>query len=299
MLSSRKHRAEAKIAALHDESSTRYSLWSEIRNRHVVGGTVAVIVLLLVLLVAAIGPFITGYNPVVASGSPMLPPGSQGHLLGTDNLGFDMLTRVLVGTRSSVFAGIAVTSVAALIGVIVGAAAGFIGGIVDNVLMRITDLFLAFPAAIVAMALSAALGPSLSSSMIGILVVWWPLYARIVRGEVRRVASSSYVEAARLSGARGNKLMRRHIIPAVLPSVAITASSDIGSVIMTVASLSFIGLGTPAPAPELGLMASAGMQYVLSGWWIPIFPGLMVGLMSLLFNYIGDLARNLLRGMES
>jgi peptide/nickel transport system permease protein len=263
-----------------------------------IGGLISLAVLAVIVLASLIGPAVIGYSPITVSGDSLMPPGSEGHLLGTDNLGFDVLSRVLVGTRSSLFAAVVVTVVAALFGTFIGIVAGFCGGWADAVLMRITDLFLAFPAMIVAMALAAALKPGLMSSMIGIMVVWWPLYARLVRGETRRIVTSTHVESARLSGTRGARLVVRHVMPAVLPSVVVTASMDIGSVIMTIASLSFIGLGAPAPAPELGLMASQGMQYVLNAWWIPVFPGLMVGVFSLLFNYLGDCARNLLRGME-
>lgn len=249
----------------------------------------------LIVLLAVLGPLLMPYNPITRSGEAYLPPFSPGHLLGTDNLGFDIATRIVHGLRSSLGAAVVVTAVAALAGLVIGAAAGFLGGVVDSVLMRVTDLFLAFPATVVAMAVAAGLGPSLSSLMIGISVVWWPLYARLVRGEVRRVATSSHVEAARLSGTRGVRLVTRHVIPAVLPTVVVTASLDIGAVIMTVAGLSFIGLGSPAPRPELGLMASAGMQYILTAPWIPVIPGLVVGLLALVFNYLGDGMRNILR----
>ncbi|MFT4082361.1 MAG: ABC transporter permease, partial [Nocardioides sp.] len=256
---------------------------------------VAFVLLAVVVLAAIVGPWISPYRTDVASGEPYLHPFSGGHWLGTDNLGFDVLTRILAGTRISLFAAVVVTGVSAIFGLLVGAVAGFAGGWVDAVLMRITDLFLAFPATIVAMAIVAGLGPSLHSSMIGISIVWWPLYARLVRGETRRAATSLHVEAARMSGTHGSRLMLRHVVPTVLPTVLVTASMDIGGVIMTLASLAFVGLGSPAPAPELGLMASAGMQYVIAAWWIPVMPGIAVGVLSLLFNYVGDGVRSVLR----
>ncbi len=251
--------------------------------------------LVLVVLVAVLGPVLSPYDPIVPSGATFLAPGSAGHLLGTDNLGFDMLSRILSGLRMSLFAAVVVTALSALFGLLVGTLAGFFGGWLDSVLMRLTDLFLAFPATIVAMAIAASLGPSLRSSMIGIGVVWWPMYARLVRGEVRRTAAGLHVEAARMAGVGRGRLMVRHVVPAVLPSVVVTASLDIGAVIMTIAGLSFIGLGSPAPAPELGLMASAGMQYVLTAWWVAVLPGAAVGLLALLFNYVGDGLRVTLR----
>lgn len=249
----------------------------------------------LLLLTALLGPLLTSHDPVVPSGAPYLPPGTAGHLLGTDNLGLDLLTRVVHGLRSSLLAALTVTGVSALVGTVVGTLAGFRGGWLDTALMRTTDLFLAFPAPIVAMAVAAGLGAALSSSMIGIAIVWWPLYARLVRGEVRRVCTSLHVEAARMSGTRGARLVLRHVAPSVLPVVLITASTDVGAVVMVLSGLSFIGLGAPAPAPELGLMAAAGMQYVLTAWWIPVVPGVAVGLTALVFTYAGDGLRDLLR----
>ncbi|MEV6349612.1 ABC transporter permease [Actinoplanes sp. NPDC051851] len=248
-----------------------------------------------VVLAALIGPLLSPYSSIVPSGASHLPPFSAGHPLGTDELGLDIATRLLAGARTSLLAAAVVTVISAIGGLLLGTLAGFTGGFLDTVLMRVTDLFLALPATIVAMAVAAGLGPSMTSSMIAITVVWWPLYARLVRGEVRRVAGSLHVEAARMSGTRGWRLVLRHVLPSVLPTVAITASLDIGGVIVTVAALSFVGLGAPAPAPELGLMASAGLQYVVNSWWIPVLPGLAVGLLSLLFTYAGDGLRAALR----
>ncbi|MBZ5739370.1 ABC transporter permease [Nocardioides mangrovi] len=261
-----------------------------------VGAVVALTLLGVVVLVALLGPALSPYSSITVSGPPDLAPFSAGHWLGTDHLGFDIATRVVEGARTSLYAACVVTLGSAVFGLALGTLAGMAGGWVDQVLMRLTDLFLAFPATIVAMAVAMGLGPSLSSSMIGIAVIWWPLYARLTRGEVRRVASSPHVEAARLSGTRGLTLVRRHVVPSVLPTVVVTASMDIGGVIAMLAGLAFIGLGSPEPAPELGLMASSGMQYILGSWWIAVIPGIAVGLLSLLFTYTGDALRSLLRG---
>lgn len=292
MLFSRKSKAET----LASEFSGNVSVAHRLRGLDLSAGSwVALGGVIVVTLLAILGPLVVGISPIVPTGDPLLAPGTAGHLLGTDSLGMDVLSRVLAGMRSSLWAAVLVTAVTAIFGSAIGIAAGYLGGWIDNVLMRVTDLFLAFPATIVAMSVAAALQPSMTSSMIGIAVVWWPLYARLVRGEVRRVITSPHVEAARVSGVHGLKLLARHVIPAVSPTVAVTASMDIGGVIMTMSALSYIGLGTPAPAPELGRMASEGMQYVLNAWWIPVFPGLCVGLLALLFNYLGDGLRSLLR----
>jgi peptide/nickel transport system permease protein len=264
-------------------------------RRRITPEAVALAALAIVLLLAVFGPIVSPYATDIPSGEPFRAPFSGGHWLGTDNLGFDVLTRVLAGIRISLFAAVVVTLVSALLGLLIGTVAGFVGGWPDVVLMRITDLFLAFPATIVAMAIVAGLGPGLRSSMIGIGIVWWPLYARITRGEIRRAATSLHVEAARIGGTRGTRLMLRHTVPTVLPTVLVTASLDIGGVIMTLAALAFVGLGSPAPSPELGLMSSAGMQYVLGSWWIPVIPGIAVGILSLIFTYLGDGLRSMLR----
>ncbi|GAA3624846.1 ABC transporter permease [Kineosporia mesophila] len=287
--------SSAETDASGPAATTSSSAGAPRARRKVTPETVALAALVIVVLLALLGPLLSPYATDVPSGTPYLAPFSGGHWLGTDNLGFDVLTRVLAGTRISLFAALVVTGGSALLGLLIGAVAGFVGGWVDSLLMRITDLFLAFPATIVAMAIVAALGPSLRSSMIGIAIVWWPLYARIARGEIRRAAGSLHVEAARMSGTHGARLMLRHTVPTVMPTVLVTASLDIGGVIMTLAALAFIGLGSPAPSPELGLMSSAGMQYLLDSWWIPVFPAVAVGLLSLIFNYLGDGLRSVLR----
>ncbi|WP_062204079.1 ABC transporter permease [Demequina salsinemoris] len=244
-----------------------------------------------VIVVSLLGPVVWPYSAIIPSGEQLLPPLSGGHILGTDTLGMDMMARLLSGMQRSLMAAVVVTTIAAIFGSFIGVMAGFRGGAVDTVLMRVTDLFLAFPATIIAMAVAAALGQSIWSAMAGITVVWWPLYARLVRGEVRRVVALPHVQAAKVSGVTGWRLLVKHVTPAVTPTIAVTASLDIGAVIMTLAGLSFIGLGTPAPAPELGRMASDGMKYFLNAWWISVLPSLAIGLLSFLFNYAGDALR--------
>lgn len=269
----------------------RDGLWSALggAERASLVGVAAVTVL------ALVGPWLMPHSPLIPSGATMLPPLSPDHLLGTDTLGMDMASRLVSGMQRSLFAAVVVTAISAVIGTVIGVLAGFRGGWLDNVLMRVTDLFLAFPATIIAMAIAAALGQSLGSAMVGITLVWWPLYARLVRGEIRRVVALPHVQAARVSGVRGWRLLVRHVTPAVTPTIGVTASLDIGAVVMTLAALSFIGLGTPAPAPELGRMASDGMKYFLNAWWIAVLPSLAIGLLAFLFNYAGDALRVALR----
>lgn len=264
-------------------------------QRRFIAEFIATGALVVIVVLAVVGPVLSPYSSIVPSGAALLPPLSPGHLLGTDQLGFDIATRLLDGLRITLFAAVVVTAVSVVIGLVIGTVAGWFGGWIDALLMRGTDLMLAFPATIVAMAIVASLGAGLASSIIGIAIVWWPMYARLVRGEVRRAATGLHVEAARLSGTGGLTLLVRHVLPAVGPTVAVTATMDIGGVIVTLAALAFIGLGSPSPAPELGLMASAGMEFILSAWWIAVLPGIAVAVLALVCNYVGDGLRTALR----
>jgi peptide/nickel transport system permease protein len=181
-----------------------------------------------------------------------------------------------------------------LIGGLIGLVAGSVGGLVDNLLMRITDTFLALPAPVLAIAVVAALGPSYQHTLLAVAIVWWPFYARIVRGEIRTLAARPHVEAARLAGVGRIRLAVRHLLPGAVPAALITASLDVGNLVLTLAGLSFLGLGQPAPAAELGADAARNLSFLLQQWWIPVMPGLAVMVMALIGNIAGDGVRNLL-----
>jgi peptide/nickel transport system permease protein len=247
-----------------------------------------------VTIVAVAAPLIAPYNPIQPTGMIYLPPGSPGHLLGTDAIGRDILSRVILGARTSWLLSLAVVALGLAFGAIVGTIAGAAGGIVDAVLMRITDMFLALPAVLVAIAVAAALGPGLLHTFWAISVVWWPYYARIVRGEVRALAIRPHVEAARMTGIGRLRIMWRHLLPGVFPTAIVSASLDVGNVVLTLASLSFLGLGQPAPAPELGADTANGLSSLLSYYWIPVMPGLAVTVLSLVANLGGDAVRVLI-----
>ena len=250
--------------------------------------------LLLVTVIAVLGRVLSPYDPVQPVGMLNLPPGSPDHLLGTDSIGRDLLSRTLWGIQISWFTSLVVVVSGLVIGGAIGVAAGVCGGWIDNVLMRFTDLFLALPGALVAIAIVAALGPGLKNTLIGIMIVWWPYYARIIRAEVKSLASRPHVEAARLAGVGRGRLVLRHIVPGAVPTALVTASLDIGNVVLLLAGLSFLGLGQSAPAPELGADTARSLQLLLTQWWIPITPGLAVLLMSLIANLGGDAVRQLL-----
>ncbi|MDQ1715539.1 MAG: peptide/nickel transport system permease protein [Frankiaceae bacterium] len=256
--------------------------------------TAALALAALVCLVAITAPWLAPHSATAPSGTTFLSPGSGGHLLGTDEVGRDILSRVIYGIRSSWLSAIVVIASGVLVGGIIGLTAGTLGGWVDAVLMRITDAFLALPGPILAIAVVAALGPSLSHTLIAVMLVWWPFYARIVRGEVRALAARPHVEAARLAGVKPMRLAFRHLLPGAVPATIVAASLDVGNLILTLAALSYLGLGAPAPAPELGSMSARGLNYLLEQWWLPIMPALAVLVLALVANLAGDALRDLL-----
>jgi peptide/nickel transport system permease protein len=254
---------------------------------------VAIGLLLLITVAAFVTPALAPHHPNLVAGDPFVPPGRR-FLLGTDEVGRDIFSRVLFGLRTSWFSSLAVIASGVVIGGAIGLVAGAAGGVADDVLMRGTDVFLALPGPIVAIAVVAALGPSLQHTLIAVAVVWWPFYARIVRGEVRALAARPHLEAARLAGVGRFRLAVRHLLPGAIPATLVTASLDVGNLVLTLAALSFLGLGAPAPAPELGAMAARGLTYLLQQWWVPIMPALAVLGLALLANLAGDGLRDML-----
>jgi peptide/nickel transport system permease protein len=248
----------------------------------------------LVTVVALLAPVLSPHDPLVPAGAPLVGPGSDGFLLGSDSIGRDILSRVLYGLRSSWFAALAVVVIGVLVGGVVGLIAGAVGGWVDNLLMRLVDLFLALPAPVLAIAVVAALGPGFTHTLVAVSIVWWPFYARIVRGEIRKLAARPHVEAARLAGTGPVRIAVRHLLPGAFPATLVTASLDLGNLVLTLASLSFLGLGQSAPAPELGADSARNLSFLLQQWWVPVLPGLAVAVLALIGNIAGDGVRNLI-----
>lgn len=248
-----------------------------------------------VTLIAVAVPLLAPYDPLLPVGMPLQAPGVDGFLLGTDSVGRDILSRVLYGARSSWFAALAVVALGLLIGGLIGLIAGTAGGWIDSVLMRITDAFLSLPAPVLAIAVVAALGPGFLHTLIAVSIVWWPFYARLVRGEITRLAARPHVEAAKLAGVGPIRLARRHLLPGAVPNAIVAASLDVGTLILTLAALSFLGLGQAAPAPELGADSARNLSYFLQQWWIPVMPGLGVLVLALIGNVAGDSLRNLMK----
>lgn len=248
-----------------------------------------------IILIGLLAPVLATNNPIVPGTQiPFTPPFHAGALLGTDEVGYDIFSRVLYGLRASLLAAGTVIASGVIFGGAIGLAAGAVGGWVDDLLMRLTDLFLALPGPVLAIAVVAALGPGYWHTLFAVAIVWWPFYARIVRGEVRALAARPHLEAARLAGATGLRRAFRHLLPGAVPAVLVTASLDVCNLVITLASLSFLGLGAPEPAPELGAMAARGLQYLLQEWWVPVMPALVVFLLALSANLAGDGLRDLL-----
>jgi peptide/nickel transport system permease protein len=251
--------------------------------------------LIVVTLIAVAVPLLAPHDPLSPVGMPLQAPGKGGFLLGTDSVGRDILSRVLYGVRSSWFAALGVVAIGLLIGGLVGLIAGATGGWLDSVLMRVTDAFLSLPAPVLAIAVVAALGPGFVHTLIAVSIVWWPFYARLVRGEVARLAARPHVEAAKLAGVSRFRLAGRHLLPGAVPNALVAASLDIGTLILTLAALSFLGLGQSAPAAELGADSARNLSYFLHQWWIPVMPGLGVLVLALIGNIAGDSLRNLMK----
>ncbi len=263
------------------------------RSRAAVLDRIAIGILLLITVMAVFTPLIAPYKPNLIAGDAFVKPGTH-FLLGTDEVGRDILSRVLFGLRTSWLSALAVIASGVLVGGLIGLIAGTAGGWVDDVLMRITDVFLALPGPVLAIAVVAALGPSLTHTLLAVGIVWWPFYSRIVRGEVKALAARPHLEAARLAGVGRVRLAVRHLLPGAVPATMVTASLDVGNLVLTLAALSFLGLGAPAPAPELGAMAARGLTYLLQEWWVPVMPGLAVLGLALVSNLAGDGLRDLL-----
>jgi peptide/nickel transport system permease protein len=223
-----------------------------------------------------------------------LQPPSAAHWFGTDDQGRDILARIVHGTRITLMVVLLVAVLAAPIGLLVGTVSGYIGGRTDAVLMRITDIFLAFPRLILALAFVAALGPGIENAVIAIAITSWPPYARIARAETLTIRRAEYIEAVRVMGAGPWRIVWRHVMPLCLSSVIVRVTLDMAGIILTAAGLGFLGLGAQPPTPEWGAMISSGRQYVLDQWWVAAAPGAAIFLVSLAFNLLGDGLRDAL-----
>lgn len=272
----------------------RYAAWLFARNPSALLGLVLV---LLFLLLAAFGPLIVPY-PEDARGAMhladrLLPP-SRAHPFGTDEMGTDLLTRVVVGTRVSLAVGAAITGIAILVGVPLGCAAGLLGGPARTIIMRVVDVFLSVPGLVLALAVVATLGPGVANGVLALSLVWWPGYARLMDAKALTIRGEPYVDAARTMGASSAWILLRHVLPNCAGPLVVKASMDMGLAVLAAASLGFVGLGAKPPAPEWGAMIAVGRTYMPDWWWYALSPGLFIFLTVLGFNLFGDGLRDVL-----
>ncbi|MDP2085574.1 MAG: ABC transporter permease [Gemmobacter sp.] len=256
---------------------------------------VGLTIVAVLLLMAAFAPWIATHDPIAQDLSQrLLRPMTNGHLMGTDEFGRDIFSRVVYGARVTLYIVTLVAVTAPVFGLLVGTVSGYAGGWVDQVLMRITDIFLAFPKLILALALVAVLGPGIENAVLAIALTSWPPYARVARAETLTVRNSDYIAAVRLQGAGPSRIVWGHIMPMCLPSVIIRVTLDMAGVILTAAGLGFLGLGVQPPMPEWGLMISSGRKFLFEQWWVATMPGLAIFVVSLGFNLLGDGLRDVL-----
>ena len=283
-----KNRLQLIKPYLEDLTHTLY-LWR--RNKLAIVGTVIIV---LFLLIAALAPLLAPYSHSAQNLSIRLQAPSWEHPFGTDDFGRDILSRVLYGSRIALQIVFIVTLISGILGVIIGITAGYYGGMIDEVLMRLTDMFLAFPRLILAMAIAAMLGPSIVNAIIAISLVQWTQYARLARAEALRVKGQPYIESIRSMGASNLRIIFLHILPMSISPVLVQLTLRMGTVIITAASLGFLGLGAQPPSPEWGVMVADGRSFLIDQWWISTFPGIAIALVVLGFNLLGDGIRDML-----
>ena len=258
---------------------------------------VSLVFIVLLVVLAILAPYIVPYPKHISDAANVafkLTAPCQEYLFGTDELGRDIFSRIIYGTRISLLASVFAVALAMLIGITLGAIAGALGGIVDDIIMRICDIFLSFPSLLLAIVIAAFAGPSLRNALIAIAISWWPWYARIVRGQAISLKERQFVKAARALGNVQSKIIFQHIVPNCMGPVIVQATMDLGGIILTLASLSFLGLGAQAPTPEWGLMINTSKTYFMNAWWYSVFPGLAIFVTVLAFNLIGDCLREIM-----
>ena len=252
-------------------------------------------ILLALLLVALLAPVLSPHDPFEQSLSNRLQPlGTEGHILGTDSLGRDILSRLIYGSRITLYIVALVALIAPVAGLLVGTVAGYVGGWTDTILMRITDIFLAFPRLVLALAFVAALGAGIENAVLAISLTAWPPYARIARAETLTIRSADYISAIRLQGAGALRIITKHIWPLCISSLIVRVTLDMAGIILAAAGLGFLGLGAQPPSPEWGAMISEGRRFILDHWWVATVPGLAIFTVSLAFNLLGDGLRDVL-----
>jgi len=273
------------------ESKLNYA-WYIVRNSPM--SLFGLTLILLIISLAIFSPWIATHDPFhIDFGRAFKPPSAE-HWFGTDDLGRDVFSRVVYGSRISLKIAFVVVSIAATLGTLLGVLSGYVGSLLDTIIMRIVDTFLAVPTFILAMVATAALGPSLTNVMLALAITWWTWYARIVRGEVLKLKSMNFITAERALGANLPRILFRHLLPNCVGPVAVQTTLQLGLTVLVSAALSFLGLGAQPPMPAWGLMIATGRQYLPDHWWLSTFPGMMIFLLVMGFILIGDTVRDVL-----
>ena len=270
----------------------RYRLWLQFRRNPL--AIVGLLVALALIALSLLAPVLATHDPGVQDLGHRLARPSAAHWLGTDELGRDVYSRLLYGGRITLGMVVAVVLLVAPLGLAVGCVAGYAGGVWDRLLMRVTDVFLAFPRLILALAFVAALRPGVSSAVAAIALTAWPPYARLARAETLGLRGADFIAAVRLTGAGAGRIVLRHIAPLCLPSLIVRVTLDMSSIILTAAGLGFLGMGAQPPSPEWGAMIATARRFILEQWWVPTAPGLAIFVASLAFNLLGDGLRDVL-----
>ena len=281
----------------HARAVAAWHGWLRLKANHM--AMVGLYILLALLAVAAFAPWLAPHNPLEQTLSARLAPlGTEGHVLGTDSLGRDILSRMIFGSRITLYIVALVALIAPIVGLLVGTIAGYAGGWTDAILMRITDIFLAFPRLVLALAFVAALGAGIENAVLAISITAWPPYARIARAETLTIRNSDFIAAVKLQGARPLRIITKHIWPLCISSLIVRVTLDMAGIILTAAGLGFLGLGAQPPSPEWGAMIAEGRRFILDSWWVATMPGLAIFTVSLAFNLLGDGMRDVLDPKE-
>lgn len=269
-----------------------YRQWLALRKNPL--ALIGLIIVVALLLVAAFAPLIAPYDPLAQNLSQRLLPPSSKHWFGTDALGRDIFSRIVHGARITLAIVVLVVISVGPVGLLIGTVAGYFGGWVDTVLMRVTDVFLAFPRLVLALAFVAVLGPGIENAVIAIACTAWPPYARVARAETLVIRNADYIAAVRLQGAGHGRIILKHVVPMCLSSVIVRTTLDMAGIILTAAGLGFLGLGAQPPLPEWGAMIATGREFIFDQWWVAAFPGVAICLVALGFNLLGDGLRDVL-----
>jgi peptide/nickel transport system permease protein len=257
-------------------------------------GLIGLSIIFLILSASLFPGIFTSLDPNKMNVAERLRPPGSNNILGTDEMGRDVFSRVIHGTRLTISFSLGVIILSIILGTLIGGVSGYFGGFVDTVVMRVSDIFLAFPQLILAMVIVASLGSSLLNAMIALAMAWWAQYARLFRAQVLAVKEEQYIEAARTAGSSGLSILFKEILPNAFPPIIVKATLDVSLAILLLSALSFIGLGAQPPTPEWGAMITTARRYLIDYWWYPTFPGLAIFVSSMAFNLVGDLLRDLL-----